>query len=50
MIYSLHLFWPDGIHEIVTFLEDQKDHVLFFQDQIRPSHHPTRTSCTVRIT
>jgi hypothetical protein len=30
------------------FLE-QKDHVLFLQDQIRPSHRPSRTPCTVHI-
>jgi len=49
MIYRWNLFWPDRIHEFVKFLEEQKYHVLSLQDQIYPSHHPTRILCTVHI-
>jgi len=32
MICCWHLFWPDGIHEFVKFLEEQNDDVLFIQE------------------
>ena len=32
MMYGWRLFWSEGIHVFVKFLEEQYDHVLFLQD------------------